>query len=447
MSKKSVTQWKDKQRNVKFLCLLPLFFALALQLAAQPVTGVWRGRITRGSGLKQSSAPVEIKLIARGDSIVGTAYYYGSGKSYIRYSLKGYFDLEDGSVKWQDYHMVDLYPKNAKGARKFGGTMEYSAEYSCPDGKILRLDGSCKLPEEPEMTLELRKMEDSFFPDEWDEVIGGYYTGMNRKEVVDSVWAIVSEPFVPKTATGIAGNDVSEKIESPVTKETIAPPALTVKAPAANPDLNPEKLAKDTLITRSTPPAKPAPKPAAPQDITAQIAQSNRERGIVEVLPPATPAPGKPSTQGTVQTTPPPPASRALPPPVPIPKPAMEQAFNTRKKLVQTEIPLDGDSLELRFYDNAEVDGDSISLFLNGKVLFQHVRLGTNAYIFRLAVNDLPDETELAMVAENLGAIPPNTAYMEAIVKGQRYSARLESTESSTAVIRLRKQQQAGVSN
>jgi hypothetical protein len=118
----------------------------------------------------------------------------------------------------------------------------------------------------------------------------------------------------------------------------------------------------------------------------------------------------------------------------------MAQAFATRRKMVQTTIPISGDSIELRFYDNAEVDGDSISLFLNGKLLFQHVRLESRAYVFKISTTDLPAVSQLTMVAENLGAIPPNTAYMEAYVNGQRYTARLESSEITSAVIELRRE-------
>jgi hypothetical protein len=102
-----------------------------------------------------------------------------------------------------------------------------------------------------------------------------------------------------------------------------------------------------------------------------------------------------------------------------------------------TDIPLAGDSIELRFYDNAEIDGDSISLFLNGKLWQSHIRLTGQAYVVRFAVADLQMENELTMVAENLGSIPPNTSYMVAENAGQRYEARLESTEGSSASIRL----------
>jgi len=123
------------------------------------------------------------------------------------------------------------------------------------------------------------------------------------------------------------------------------------------------------------------------------------------------------------------------------PKPlTIEEKFVSRKKVFTTEIPVEGDSIELRFYDNAEVDGDSISLFLNDILIFNHIRLTDRAYTIKLSVSDLLDTNELTMVAENLGSIPPNTSYMVALAGDKRYEAKLASTENSSAVIRLRKQ-------
>ncbi len=121
----------------------------------------------------------------------------------------------------------------------------------------------------------------------------------------------------------------------------------------------------------------------------------------------------------------------------PVKTPTIEEKFVARQKVFIKEIPVTGDSIELRFYDNAEIDGDSISLFLNGKLLFQHIRLTGNARIIRLAVSELQDVNELTMVAENLGAIPPNTSYMVAIVNGVRHDAYLASSEGSSAMIKL----------
>jgi hypothetical protein len=117
----------------------------------------------------------------------------------------------------------------------------------------------------------------------------------------------------------------------------------------------------------------------------------------------------------------------------------IEQKFVTRKKIFVSEIPVDGDSIELRFYDNVQIDGDSISLFLNDRLIFQHLRLTGKPHIVKFAYNDLPDSCELTMVAENLGDIPPNTSYMIAYVGEKRYDVNLSSTEETSAMIRLRK--------
>jgi len=120
-----------------------------------------------------------------------------------------------------------------------------------------------------------------------------------------------------------------------------------------------------------------------------------------------------------------------------LPVPTIEDKFIRRQRVLTKEIPLTGDSIELRFYDNAEIDGDSISLFLNDRLIFQHIRLTASAYTIKLPVNELNESNELIMVAENLGEIPPNTSYMIALVGDKRYDAQLASTEQSSAMIRL----------
>jgi hypothetical protein len=115
----------------------------------------------------------------------------------------------------------------------------------------------------------------------------------------------------------------------------------------------------------------------------------------------------------------------------------IEEKYVARKKVFATEIPASGDSIELHFYDNGQVDGDSISLFLNDKLIFEHIRLTDKPYSIKLPVRELNSSNELVMVAENLGSIPPNTSYMVATVLGKIYEARLESTEGSSATVRL----------
>ena len=157
------------------------------------------------------------------------------------------------------------------------------------------------------------------------------------------------------------------------------------------------------------------------------------EKRIAPIIKPEEPVVQKPIKQEPVETIK---KEEAKPAPQIVAK-EIEKKFTERTKVFIKEIPVSGDSIELRFYDNAEVDGDSISLFLNDKLVFEHIRLTAVAYTIKLSVKDLNESNELVMVAENLGSIPPNTSYMVAIVKDERYDARLASTEGSSAMIRL----------
>lgn len=114
-----------------------------------------------------------------------------------------------------------------------------------------------------------------------------------------------------------------------------------------------------------------------------------------------------------------------------------DEKFGSRKKVVQTVIPITAKTIEMRFYDNAQIDGDSIALYLNGRMIFEHIFLTDKPYTIHLNAADLLEDNELVMVAENLGSIPPNTSFMVAIVGEKRYEARLYANENSSAVIRL----------
>ena len=76
-----------------------LFLFLFLQIQAQPITGIWKG--------KMGSSKVELKLVRKGDSLIGTSYYYESKSNYRRYSVKGYFDDKTNDVVWWDDVLIE----------------------------------------------------------------------------------------------------------------------------------------------------------------------------------------------------------------------------------------------------------------------------------------------------------------------------------------------------
>lgn len=123
------------------------------------------------------------------------------------------------------------------------------------------------------------------------------------------------------------------------------------------------------------------------------------------------------------------------------PKPVVitPSILKTREnKLAQSIIVSDPD-VKVKLYDNGEIDDDSISVFLNKKLVLSNRRLTANPLILRFTMDDNEDQ-ELTMVAENLGRIPPNTSLMVVEAGDQRFEVRITSTEQKNAVVRFKYQ-------
>ncbi|MCU0388834.1 MAG: hypothetical protein MUE71_09540 [Chitinophagaceae bacterium] len=100
-------------------------------------------------------------------------------------------------------------------------------------------------------------------------------------------------------------------------------------------------------------------------------------------------------------------------------------------------IEVESDEVEMFLYDNAEIDMDTVSVYWNRKLLVDKGLLGSKALRKKLLVQD--GENEIAMFAENLGRIPPNTALCMIIDGDQRHTIHLSSTLDANGTIRIRK--------
>ncbi len=111
-----------------------------------------------------------------------------------------------------------------------------------------------------------------------------------------------------------------------------------------------------------------------------------------------------------------------------------------RESLPSETIFFKSDSLVLALYDNGEVDGDTVSVILNGEIIIEKQRLTSAA--FKKTIYFSPDETDsvlLVLYAENLGIYPPNTGLL--IVKDgeESYYVRFKADYDRNAAILLRK--------
>ncbi|HEX5154299.1 MAG TPA: hypothetical protein VFW07_22780 [Parafilimonas sp.] len=101
------------------------------------------------------------------------------------------------------------------------------------------------------------------------------------------------------------------------------------------------------------------------------------------------------------------------------------------------EIEVDTGQIRLDFYDNAETDGDSISVLVNGRTVITHQKLSTQAITAFIKVDLNNTFQEVEMVAENLGSIPPNTAMLVVTAGDKRYQLFLSSTTEKSARVRF----------
>jgi hypothetical protein len=101
------------------------------------------------------------------------------------------------------------------------------------------------------------------------------------------------------------------------------------------------------------------------------------------------------------------------------------------------EIRVDTGTLRLDFYDNAQIDGDSITVTVNNQVAVSHQRLGLQPISVNIKVDLDHPEQEVTMIAENLGTIPPNTALLIVTAGNKRYQLFLASNGKKNAQVRF----------
>ena len=131
-----------------------------------------------------------------------------------------------------------------------------------------------------------------------------------------------------------------------------------------------------------------------------------------------------------------PPIVKIKPPEI-VPVPEVKK---TRSNELVKVLTVSDPNVVIKIYDNGEIDGDTISVYLDNKLVLSEKRLTASPLILKLKMDELNDEHELTMIAENLGTIPPNTSLMIVEAGEQRFEVRITSTEQKNAVVRFRYQ-------
>lgn len=79
-------------------------------------------------------------------------------------------------------------------------------------------------------------------------------------------------------------------------------------------------------------------------------------------------------------------------------------------ELARKEMKLNSNKLILSISDDRKVDGDIITIMLNGEVILDNYPVVKEAKTIKIKLEENVDEYELIFRAENKGSIPPNTA-------------------------------------
>jgi hypothetical protein len=390
--------------------LLFLFFSAGLFVSAQDVTGIWRGSFygeqTRYMKLRgeEDRYKFEVQINQNAKEFEGVTYSYKTTIFYGKATCRGTVNPITKKVLLEELKLVEL--------------------------KMLQGNSACV------MTCYLQ-----YSRNENEEFLEGTYTSYNnvdssncgggtvflRKVITSDFY---KEPFLvekEKKAKEPEAKNNDAVAKSPVKPPVKKPVTTPAKKPATNATAGTKTTVKKTVpIQKPLTPNRPAVAanrpPATKKKPDSALTSASAKKPVEKVAENK-----KPMTKPDQAIMEGPEAENK---PVKIPK-----VLSTREnELVKTIIANAGD-ISINIYDNGSVDNDTISVYLDKKLILSKKRLTERALKLNFTLDEMNAEHELVMVAENLGEIPPNTSLMVVSAGDKKYEVRITSTEQKNAVI------------
>ncbi|HEX6846527.1 MAG TPA: hypothetical protein VF144_06095 [Chitinophagaceae bacterium] len=115
--------------------------------------------------------------------------------------------------------------------------------------------------------------------------------------------------------------------------------------------------------------------------------------------------------------------------------PATPLVLKTRENALVRRIEIEAGEIKMDIYDNGDIDGDTVSIYHNNKLIRSHLRLSQKPISISIGISPSESHHEIIMVAENLGSIPPNTSIMIITTVRSRYELFISSTEQKNAKV------------
>ena len=126
----------------------------------------------------------------------------------------------------------------------------------------------------------------------------------------------------------------------------------------------------------------------------------------------------------------------SLKPSIPVP-----EVLQKRENVLTQTFIVDSEDVTVEFYDNGQIDGDTISVYHNNKQIICNRMLTYSPITMKAHFEKENPIYEFIVVAENLGAVPPNTALVIISSGSKHYELNIASDEQRNAKIVLKYQQ------
>ncbi|MBS1741415.1 MAG: hypothetical protein JST81_00145 [Bacteroidetes bacterium] len=400
---------KTKQ-NIRLFCLLGLFMGLMpVSVFAQNLVGVWTGKIYT----TEKTLPYEVVISEQDGKLSGFSYttFMVKGeqmvamKSIVVKKEKDNIIMEDVDLVFNSFdeespkqlkqtNTLQLEIVNEKTMLLIGKfkTLKTDKFRSMTGGIRLRKDS---IIEEPKLIAKLEEM---------DLTKSVSFLAPPTAPQEEPATAIAKETPPAEADVAMLGKVETEVNINDKTKKQSNAPAV-----AAAPTVSRPKLKPVPIVTKSNP---AAPVAVAKPSVTAPVTTPATATTV--------PAPAK-KTETRVAS-----------------KPLATTYGDRTLENIQT-VMYKSDSLTLTLYDNGEVDGDTVSVIVNGKMVLAHQGLSTKAITKTIYMTEMADSVQLIMYAESLGSIPPNTGLL--IVKDgrDRYEIRFAGDLKKNAAVILRR--------
>jgi hypothetical protein len=375
-------------------CMLCLF-----QVKAQKLSGQWTGGFVSANDPFSGKTDYVLEIEVKGDDVTGYSYTYFNivGKRcYVICRLQGSYDKDSKSLVVTEVEKVKS--NTPPDFRDMFQTHELTYFKS---GESETLRGRWK-------------------PARTKDGNDNGSTELERKALVK---------VVPKNTTPPV---VQNAIPSPKpgAKSTAPKPGTSAKPPVAKTTPNTQKTTApktSTQGTAKTTPPKTTSKPPVTKTGSPSITRANTPATI-----PDNKTAQKPVTiDNNLPNTEKPKA------PSTISSPTNSKIEKRSKQLIRV-IEVDSKTFKVDMYDNGQIDGDTISLYFNGKLMVSRQRLSTEPIHLNITMDPTREDNELVMYAENLGSIPPNTALMVVTVGDKRYEVNISSSEQTSGTVRFK---------